>query len=282
MTAKPAPRLGLALGGGGARGLVHIGVLKVLEAEGIPVACVAGTSMGGIIAAGYATGISAAEMEQHALHLSKMRELVKLVDVARPRRGLLQGERVRSYLVDFIGKEKTFDDCLLPLALCAVDLQHACPVTIRQGNLLQAVLATIAVPGLFPPQILNGQQLVDGGVLNNVPADLARMLGGEIVLAVDPGIDPTQEPPFQEMLAKSHFPVGIPEFFVDLYRAGLMMSYTITQQRLKETQPDLVLNPPIPADITMFLGFTRAAEVIAIGEQAARQALPELRKLLLI
>jgi len=277
---KPNRKLGLALGGGGARGLVHIGVLKVLEREGIPIACLAGTSMGGIIAAAYAGGMSAAEIEENVLHISKSRELIKLIDPSGLRRGLLEGRRVRVYLSHLLGEDKTFADLRLPLALNAVDLTTAKEVVFTEGPLLPVVLASCAVPGLFPPQSIEGYRLIDGGVLNNVPVSLVRHLGAGVILAVDPSLDPSQTPPWQDLPEKPRWPVSLPEFFLDFYRAGLMMVSEITHKRMQADQPDIYLCPPMAPDITMFLGFPRAAEIIAAGEEAACQVVPELKQLL--
>ena len=272
--------LGLALGGGGARGLVHIGVLKVLESENIKVDYLAGTSMGGIIAAAYASGMSVAEIEENALHLARGRELMKLIDPSGLRRGLLEGRRVHAYLSRLLGEDRTFADLHLPLALNAVDLTLAKEVVFTEGPLLPAILASSAVPGLFPPQSIGGYRLIDGGVLNNVPVSLARQLGAEVILAVDPSLDPAHNLPWQDLPEKPRWPVSLPDFFLDFYRAGLMMVEEITHKRMQEDRPDIYLCPPMAPDITMFLGFPRAAEIIAVGEEATREVVQELKQLL--
>lgn len=115
------PRVGLALSGGGARGLAHIGVLRVLEREGIPVDYLAGTSMGGVIAAGYAAGMSPDDLEQEALNVTRTRRLLRLIDPVLPNGGLIRGQRLLAYFEQHIGR-RTFSDLRLPLALVAVDL----------------------------------------------------------------------------------------------------------------------------------------------------------------
>jgi len=274
-------KLGLTLGGGGARGLAHIGVLKVLAAEGIPIFCLSGSSMGGIIAAAYATGMSPEEIEDHALRFSRPRELLKLVDIKPPRRGLVEGKRVRSFLTSLFGTATTFADLKYPLALCAVDLIRACTVSLCEGNLLDAVLATSGVPGLFPSQEIGDYRLVDGGVLNNVPVDLARGLGADVVLAVAPQHEPSNEPLWQDLPNHPRWPTSMPKFLLDFYRAELIMIAELTRFQLAISQPEVVLRPAVPPEVTMFMGFRRAAEVIAIGEETARQALPELLKLVI-
>ena len=132
------PKIGLALSGGGARGLAHIGVLKVLEREGIPVGYLAGTSMGGVIAAGYAAGLDAAYLEQVAMRMSRWRNLLPLVDRSLPGLGLVKGERVRDYLASHVG-EMTFDQLRIPLTLVAVDLLSGGEVVLRSGVVADAV-----------------------------------------------------------------------------------------------------------------------------------------------
>ena len=273
-------RLGLALGGGGARGLAHIGVFKVLEQAHIPIACLAGTSMGGILAAAYALGYTSAELEQRAIALARPREWVKLVELAAPRRGLLDGRRVRDYLAALIDPDCDFADLRLPTALCAVDLERGEEVYLTEGSLLSAALATSAMPGVLPPQIVGPRYLVDGGVLNNVPANLARSLGADVVLAVDPQIDPHREPRWQELQEKPRWPFMPPDLFLDFYRAELLMVAELTRAHLRADGTELLIYPRISVDITMFLGFVHAQEIIDAGEEAARQALPRIQALL--
>ena len=160
------PKVGLALSGGGARGLAHIGVLKVLEQEGIPIDLLAGTSMGGIIAAGHAAGLGADYMAEEARRMGQLRNMIKLVDRSLPTRwGLFEGQKVQQYLASHLG-EATFDELRIPLALLAVDLESGEEVVLRKGSVAEAVRATISLPGVFAPFRLDGRLLVDGGVLN--------------------------------------------------------------------------------------------------------------------
>jgi len=275
----PQPKIGLALSGGGARGFAHIGILKALQNAGIHIDCISGTSMGGLIAAAFACGIPLETIEQKALQLSHMRELVKLVDVSRQRRGLLEGSRVRDFLVDLF-LDRSFETLKIPLAMPAVDLVRAQEVVFTSGMVLPAVLATSAVPALFQPIELNGQRLVDGGVLNNLPVDLARRLGADRIIAVDVQFDPAAEKPWQDQPPGDRFPFPAPSFFLDFYRAELIMIAEITRMRLNACPPDLLLRPSIPTSITMFLGFTRIPEIIAAGEHCAIEAMPSIIRLL--
>jgi NTE family protein len=138
------PVVGLTLSGGGARGLAHIGVLKVLERRAVPIDCISGASMGGVLAAAYASGLSPQMLESLALRMARLRRLVRLVDLRPPRRGLLAGTKLRSYLAQFIPPGLTFADLRLPLALEAVDLRTGEEVALAEGPVLDAALATSA------------------------------------------------------------------------------------------------------------------------------------------
>jgi NTE family protein len=268
--------IGLVLSGGGARGLAHIGVLKVIERQGVPIASIAGTSMGGVIAALYAAGWDADSLEHEALRMASIRELIKLVDIRPPRRGLLAGQNVRAYLAEFIGPELTFEDLKAPLALKAVDLNTGHQVDLKSGNLLDAVLATSAFPGVFPHVEIGDHHLVDGGVLNNLPLDLVDQTGASQILAVDvspcyPDNGSTGTP-----LMIEHLPL----MAQDVYRSVMLMLHALTEARIERRPPDLLIRPEIAWDIGIFTGFSRAEEIIRAGESAAEHQQAEIDRLL--
>jgi NTE family protein len=270
------PKIGLALSGGGARGFAHVGVLKGLETAGIEIDYLAGASMGGLIGACYAAGKSADELEERVLELSRMRQLMKLIDLAPYRRGLLEGNKVRAYLADLIDEDCTFESLQIPLSVTAVDLLQGKEVVLNHGLLLPAIMSTIAIPGLFPPHSLGPYRLVDGGVLNNLPFDHVRSMGADIVIAVDVQLDPHYELPWQDLPEKPNWPIRLPDFFLDFYRAELIMISAINRMRLQNCPPDMLIRPPIPPDITMFLGFPHGKQIIEAGEEAIQGALPRI------
>lgn len=274
------PKVGLALSGGGARGLAHVGILKVFEKEGIPIDYIGGASMGGLIAAAYACGIPLSEIERKALDLSHPRKLIRLLDISPERRGLFEGNRLRHYLAE-IFLERHFETTKIPLTITTVDIVQAKEVVLTQGLILPAVMATIAIPGVFKPYQMGSLRLVDGGVLNNLPVDRVAELGADFVIGVDVQIDPNREKPWQDLPEKPRFPVPLPDFFLDFYRSELIMIAELTRMHLISCPPDILLTPNIPSDIDMFLGFPRIPEVIEAGEQCAREALPKLRRLLM-
>jgi len=272
--------LGVALSGGGARGLAHIGVLKVLEGAGVPIDVLAGTSMGGVVAAAYACGLGPAALEQEALHMSSLRRLLTLADPTLPRRGLFEGQKVREYLAERLG-DRDFGELRLPLTLVAVDLNTGSEVHLRQGRVADAVRATIALPGIFMPVERDGQLLVDGGVLNNLPANVVRQMGADIVIAVDVAMSIGMISSITESLRQRRYvPEGLMETVEVLYRSLGVMMAEIQRHRLAEAQPEVLITPALPAGVTVLTGFRRAAEIIAVGEQAARQALPRILDLL--
>lgn len=267
-------RLGLALSGGGVRGLAHIGVLKVLEREGIAIEAMAGASMGGLIAAIYAAGYPAGEIERMALDLSRPRRLLHLVDFSPLRRGLVETDKVRQLLLEIFNVCGTFADLSLPVALTAVDIRRGREVVLREGPLIEAVMATISVPGLFPPVKWEGCELVDGGVLNNLPTDAARSPGVGVVAAVDVA------PDYSGDLQPESWPSFLPPVGQHLYAAEAAMVSEITRYRLQEFPPDILIRPCLPASVSVFWGFHDAKEAIASGELAAQEAVGAIRSLL--
>ncbi len=269
-------RVGLALSGGGVRGLAHIGVLKALEEKEIPIHLLTGTSMGGLVGAAYATGFSPAELEAEALRLSNLRQLLPLLDRSKLRRGLFQGNRLVEYLARAFG-ERTFDQLRLPLGLVAVDINVGQKVILKEGPVLDAVRATIALPGLLSPVERGDKLLVDGGVLDNLPAGVARQMGANVVIAVDVSGD---EQLVDLLYPNRLIPEGLVNLINLLWRTLAIMMRETNRRNLEESQPDLVIRPALPAGVTIATGFTRAAEIIAAGEQATEEALPALKKLL--
>jgi len=278
-TPSARPRLGLALGGGGARGLAHIGVLKELERAQIPVDYLAGTSMGGLIAAVYAAGMCPDEIEGVARQFGERRNLLKLVDRAVPRRGLFQGEQLLTFFRQHLG-ELTFADLRIPLTLVSVDLNHSQEVDLHEGRVADAVRASVSVPGLLAPVECNGQCLVDGGLLNNVPADIARQMGADVVLAVD--VAGGDDNAFWQSLGQKGFILGTVGGLISVLGTSLdLIMRAQRSYKLQESPPDFLLQPPIPADVSIMQGYQRTPELVALGEAAARLIIPELQAALL-
>ena len=271
------PTLGLALGGGGARGLSHVGVMKVLEREGIRADVVAGASMGGLIGAAYAAGFPVRAIESEVLNLSRRSRLLKLADWVPTLQALFSGKRFAMYLNGVMGADLTFDDLRRPLALAASDLSTGREVVLTSGSVVTAMRATMSIPGVFAPVEVDGYRLADGGILNNVPADLARELGADVVLAVDvlPFFRENRldEQPRVEPLEVPLMPPGVR----DVWQATFVAIAALTECNLERSKPDVVVRPALPVDVTLLAGFTRAESLITAGEQAMRASLPRLR-----
>ncbi|NIO68755.1 MAG: patatin, partial [Anaerolineae bacterium] len=173
-------KIGLALGGGGARGAAHVGVLRVLEREGIRPDYVVGVSAGSVVGAGYCAGMSVAEMEELALDL----QWSKLGRIVRPRLGFFDSQRLESYVTEVIG-DFQFADLAIPFSAVAADILTGQLVVLKEGSVAWAVRASCALPGIFTPVERGDQLLVDGGTINNLPVSVAQEMGADYIIAVD-------------------------------------------------------------------------------------------------
>lgn len=176
--------IGLALGSGAAFGMAHIGVLKVLEREKIPVGIVSGASIGALIAAMWGIGLSAQEIQRISERLKIKLNIIRLLDFTFPISGILAGRRLRRFLRAILG-ENTFEDLKIPVKIMVYDLANRETMVVDKGRLLDAVYKSIAVPGIFQPIRENGRMFVDGGVMDPVPVDILFKSGAQKVIAVN-------------------------------------------------------------------------------------------------
>lgn len=183
MSLQSNKKIGYALGGGAARGLSHIGVLKVLEEHSIFPDIITGTSIGALIGALYAGGIKIGDIEQFALRLD-FKRLVLLADMTLPLSGLIGGKRVISLLKSILG-DLTFSQLKYDFACVATDIKTGEQVVIHDGSLIEAIRASISLPGIFTPVCIKGRYLVDGGLVNEVPVSVCREMGAEYVIGVN-------------------------------------------------------------------------------------------------
>ncbi len=177
-------KIGLALSGGAARGMAHIGVLKFLEEREIPVSFVAGTSAGSLVGAFYAAGFRAGEIEAIAREINWKSFLKNITSIGLPRNGLLNTEILARILEKYLGK-KTFQDLKKPFIAVSVDIENNSIVHLHEGDLVSALMASCAIPGIFTPVQRNGLTLVDGGVLQNLPTRPLVDNGIKTIIAVD-------------------------------------------------------------------------------------------------
>ncbi len=274
------PVIGIALGGGGARGLAHIGVLKVLQRAGIFPRLVAGTSMGGIVGAMYARGLSAEQMEATVQRAIRSRtDILRAIDLKITQTGFVRGARIYDFIADMIGPEMTFARLHRPLAVVATDMNTGRAVVLDSGRVADAVRATISVPGVFLPVELGAMRLVDGGMLNNLPVDVVRRMGADVVIAVDVLPNFQANTPGQPPVVAPLRPRRALRAYSELWNAVNIMISASTQAQLQQWPAEVVLRPALAPDLDILFGFDRSREAIAAGEAAAEAALEQIRAL---
>ncbi len=248
------PRIGLALGGGAARGFAHIGVIQVLEENGIKPQLVAGTSAGSLVAALYACGKSGAELAALAQGMDES----ALTDWAFPGRGMIKGEALAKYVRAQTGGI-TIEQTKLPLGIVATDLADGQPILFQRGDIGAAVRASSAVPAVFQPVKMNGREYVDGGLVSPVPVRFAREMGAELVIGVD-----ISSPPNPEATGDA---IHI------LLQTVAIMGRSINRWELKDA--DVVVRPALVG--VSSADFTARMKAVQSGREAAQAALPALR-----
>ena len=254
VTPKPPLKIALALGGGAARGFAHIGVIKALEAQGIVPDIVVGTSAGSVVGALYASGMSGFEMQKLALQM----EEDMVTDWTLPNRGVLKGEALQ----DFINqrtKNLSIQKLPKPLGIVATDLQSGELVLFRQGNTGMAVRASSALPGVFQPVEISGRDYVDGGLTSPVPAQSARNMGADFVIAVD-----------LSNVSRRNKLTGTLDVMLQTFA---IMGHTISGHELKDA--DVVIRPVTAA--VSSTSFEDRNFAILEGEKAAAAVMPELK-----
>ena len=253
---KPPPRIGLALGGGAARGFAHVGVIQVLEEAGLKPALVVGTSAGSLVAALYASGRNGQQLQSVAMNMDE----AAFADWTLPifSRGVLRGEALARYVNTQVSS-RLIENMPLPLGIVATDLQSGQGILFRRGDTGTAVRASSAVPAVFLPVRISGREYVDGGLVSPVPVRYAREMGAEFVIAVDISSAPEGNP--------SADPLQI------LLQTFAIMGKSINSWELKDA--DLVVRPSLTG---MGSGdFTGRKRAIDAGRAAMQAALPQLK-----
>lgn len=296
MTEARRPRIGLALGGGGARGWAHIGVLNALDEHGLKPDIVCGTSIGALVGGIYAAG-KVRELGEWVGGLGR-RDVISLVDFKIGGGGVIGLRRLMRLYREHLG-EPRIEDLDIPFAAVATDLDAWSEVWLRSGSLLSAIRASIAIPGIFTPVHLDGRWLMDGGVVNPVPVSLCRALGADLVIAVDLQVGPAmngageiqpgaagagvvhQRPESHrgedatteaEIEAESK---AAPAMSQVIIAALEIMQYRIGRSRLAGDPPDLVLTPRVSH--VHPLAFAGGQPVIDEGYDTVQRMLPALR-----
>lgn len=265
------PKVGLALGGGAARGLAHVGVLEVLHRAGVSVDLVAGTSAGALIGALYAAGMSPKRIRKLVLEEMDWLGLASLIDITLSKTGFIKGRKLMNTMRDVFGGEPDFSALELPFACVAADLNTAEEIVIDEGSVLEAVRASISIPGIFTPLWRDKRCLVDGVLLNPVPVDVVCRMGAGFVIAVN------VLPPFGGVTGAGG-DAGAPPVADNILSILLQSAHVMALPRLKKSlaAADAVIQPEVG-----YMGpeeFHRVKEFIIQGEIAAEQALPALKK----
>ncbi len=254
-------RVGLALSGGAARGLAHIGVLRALEENQIPIDCIAGTSAGALVGGAYAAGVSAAKIETVGRRL-RLRDMGR---VTMRRRGIQSSRRLEEFLRTRLPVTR-FEDLPIPFAAIATELHSGAPVVMRgKGDLAFAIRASCCVPGWYVPvEDGHGRWLVDGGLAANIPSVYARELGAEIVIAVDVNSEGAK------FLGPPRSVIGV------LFQTIMVVARTTAIHQLKDA--DIVISPKVGH--IRWDEMARADELLAAGYEAARDSIERIRELI--
>jgi NTE family protein len=278
--------VGVALGGGAAFGLAHVGVLEHLDANEIPVDLIVGTSMGSIVATAYAAGIATADMHVIAERVGRsFRTLAGLVDLNPSTPGVLSGRRLQRMFNPLLGEAETFDDLVVPCRTVAADVESGQRVCLGTGRLEDAFRASSSIPMLIAPWVHDGRLLVDGAMVDPVPAEVAREMGADLVLAVN--VVPHLRKGVTTVVSRVTRGVSTlnPLSLVGRGLPGFVDTAMNTIQTLqhelghfKAATADVRINPDL-ADVT-WIEFYKAATIIERGRAAAEDSLPAIRRLL--
>jgi NTE family protein len=285
---KRGLKIGLALGGGGVRSLAHLGVIRLLGKEKIPLSLIVGSSMGAVVGGAYALLPEIDLLQRKMLGFLQRKELFnlekflsnpehkrhrtvkKIVNFVKElylwnlklrEESLFDGKQIANLIQELVG-DKKFDQTEIPFAAIATDLEKGEEIILNKGKMASALVASIALPGIFPPLELENRTLVDGGVISQIPVEAAFKLGAEAVIAVD----------VEEGLEKKDFPKGIDI----LFQTDKIRAYELN--RMKLALADFVIRPGVQG--INWAHFSRGGECAEEGEKAAREAMPKIKKMI--
>ena len=264
-------KVGLALSGGAARGLAHVGVIRVLHQEGIPIDLIAGTSAGAIMGAVYAWHQDINLMKEHALD-PNWKKTGFMVDPSFPKTGFIKGRKIKNLLSSFLGGNIRFSDLKIPFACVATDIDTGEEVVIDSGSVTDALRATISIPGIFTLVKTEGRYLVDGGLTTPLPVEVVRRMGADFIIAVN--VNPDVADRREKAIKRRGVARKVPNIFQVMIQSLYITTCSLTRGSLENA--DIVIEPDV-ADIGAG-EFHRAPELVELGEQAARNAIPGIRR----
>ncbi len=268
---KRKARIGLALSGGAARGLAHVGVLDVLHREGIPIDIIAGTSAGAIMGAIYAARGETGKMLEFALDPG-WKKLTSMSDLCLEKTGFIKGNKIKDLLTVFIGGNLDFSELKIPFAAVATDIDTGEEIIIETGSVVDAVRASISLPGIFTAVKRDGRHLVDGGLTTPVPVNVVRKMGADFVIAVNVNPDVTKRigKANKARIAAKKEPNILQIAMQSLY----ITTYALAQRSMAGA--DVGIEPDLGGMTSS--DFKLAGKAIYRGREAAEKALPEIRK----
>ncbi|PEY41401.1 esterase [Bacillus cereus] len=251
------PKIGLALGSGGAKGFAHVGIIKVLREANIPIDMIAGSSMGALIGTFYAAGCNVERLYRMATVFKRKYYL----DFTVPKMGFISGKRVKDMIKMFTYNKK-IEELDIPTAVVATDILKGEKVVFTSGSIADAVRASISVPGVFVPEKIDGRLLVDGGVIDRIPVSVVKGLGADIVIAVDVS------------------PIKV--------NGEVTSIYDVIMQSIEIMQHELVVNRQIASDLMMrpaveqfsSRAFTHIEDIIRVGEEEAEKHIQKIYSLI--
>lgn len=309
---KKKPRIGLALGAGAARGCAHFGVIHALREAGLEPDIIAGTSIGSLIGGVMAAG-NLGRLEQAVLRMDLREIIYYFVEVSFPRSGLIDGRRVTEFISEFV-EDRRIEDLAQPFRAVATEVVTGEEVVLDRGPLIEAIRASIAIPGIFTPVAKDGQVLVDGGLVNPVPVSVARAMGADYIIAVDVNHDrvgrrkraegdkasmrPARKEPesdwqrsfraawqtqwdvldqtLKNRIRRWMKPNDVPNIFDIIGNTVRIMEAQISTAMLRADAPDVVIRPDVGH--ISFMEFNRAEEAMDLGYRAAIEALAQVHR----
>lgn len=261
MSTTKRPKIGLALGSGGARGLAHIGVIKALEENNIPIDFIAGSSIGAMVGGLYASGLSVKEIEEIALSTDR-RVVFSILFEPSLKKGLIGGEKARVFIEKYVNG-KNFETCKIPFVAVATDLKTGEVIVLNKGKIATAIRASISIPLIFKPVEMDGRILADGGLSAPVPVEIARNMGADIVVAVN--------------LDKHYFDENWSPGWYDIANDSLnILRHHLAHSNVASA--DIVVD--IDTGKTSWYQFVNGQDKILAGERAMKELLPKLQEVM--
>lgn len=266
-------KVGVALSGGEAKGLAHIGVLRILEENNIPIDFISGTSMGAVVGALYSANPNAKELEKKV----KAVKWKKLVDFSFPKCGFIKGDKIEKYLEENLKPCKSFKDLRIPLFVTAVDIENNKEIIFNRGNIVRAVRASISIPEIFVPVVTKKGTLIDGGLLDPLPIQILKESGADIIIAVNVNsIIKVEHKKGKSFIFKNTRKT--PNILSTFLKTSSLIVNEMTRNIL-EKQPGSILITPSMKGIKSS-DFSKSSIIIKRGKQATKKFIPEIEKLL--